>query len=244
MQELYTGGLRVKSIPLAYGGWDYSVELMHQFGSIHNRNALGDAVGPAAGPAVIKGAPKKDQDAYAAILGGGYTWTESAWQPRLGFIYSYATGDANATDGTSETFQNQFATTHLHYGYMDLSSLQNIHDLRTVFTFKPVDTVTVAIEHHLQFLEDTNDYWYNVAGVARAGGGLNAGTGYNRSGSNDPMLGNEFDLVVGWYPLIWMHIELGASYYFAGDYIKDSWENAPGGSTDASYFYAQLTFNF
>ena len=42
----------------------------------------------------------------------------------MGLLYSYASGDKSATDGSSETFQNLFATTHLHYGYMDLNSLQ------------------------------------------------------------------------------------------------------------------------
>ena len=264
MQELYTVGLRVKSKPLAYGGWDYSAELMHQFGNISNRDAQGNAILPINAPARIGGtdgaaaplrAQELKQDAYAAILGIGYTWTEAAWQPRLGFIYSYASGDKDATDGTSGTFQNQFATTHLHYGYMDLSSLQNLQDFRTVFTFKPKDTVTVALEHHFQFLAETSDYWYNVAGVARGGGGagtiggvsnqpLNNGTGFNRNAKYDNELGQEVDFVVGWYPKPWLHLELGVSHYFAGDYIKQSWENAPGESKDASYTYFQTTLNF
>ncbi len=264
MQELYTVGLRVKSKPLAYGGWDYSAELMHQFGDISNRDSQGNAILPVNAPGRIGGttavaAPLRAQDlkqsAYAAILGVGYTWTESAWQPRLGFIYSYASGDKDAADGESGTFQNQFATTHLHYGYMDLSSLQNLQDFRTVFTFKPRETVTVALEHHFQFLATTADYWYNVAGVARFGGGqatvggvgnqpLNNGTGYHRNADYDNALGQEIDLVIGWYPKIWLHVELGLSHYFAGDYIDQSWENSVGKSHDASYAYLQTTLNF
>ena len=265
LQELYTAGLRIKSKPLAYDAWDYSIELMHQFGHINNRDRQGNAILPINAPGRVGGtapAPphlrsvELKQDAYAAILGVGYTWTEAAWQPRLGFIYSYASGDDNSRNGTSGTFQNQFATTHLHYGYMDLSSLQNLHDLRTVFTFKPVPTVTIALEHHFQFLATTEDYWYNVAGVARGGGAntagvlptqgqpQNNGNGFNRNGKYDSELGQEVDLVVGWYPKIWLHLELGVSQYFSGDYIKQTWANAPGGSKNASYTYFQTTLNF
>ncbi|MEY4488728.1 MAG: hypothetical protein RIQ79_1236 [Verrucomicrobiota bacterium] len=265
LQELYTVGLRVKSKPLAYDAWDYSVELMHQFGTIRNRDTQGNAILPINAVGRVAGtAPtaahlrsvELTQNASAAIIGAGYSWTEAAWQPRLGFIYSYASGDDNASDGESGTFQNQFATTHLHYGYMDLNSLQNLHDFRTVFTFKPKDTVTVALEHHFQFLATTNDYWYNVAGVARGGGATTAGTlptngkplnngnGFNRNGKYDNALGQELDLVVGWYPKPWLHIEAGVSHYFAGDYIEQTWAKAPGKSLDASYTYVQTTFNF
>jgi len=37
VQDLYTAGLRIKSKPNAYGAWDYSAELMYQFGTIYNR---------------------------------------------------------------------------------------------------------------------------------------------------------------------------------------------------------------
>jgi Alginate export len=238
IQDLYTAGLRVKSKPNAFGPWDYSAELMHQFGTINNRNAAGAALGPAATTAAIRSAPEKDQDAYAAILGAGYTWTESTMQPRLALIYSYASGDGDATDGKSGTFQNQFATTHLHYGYMDLNSLQNLHDIRLALTFKPHTTVTVALEGHLQYLDKTTDYWYNVAGVARSAGGY-----ANALGSQESELGQELDLVVGWYPTLYTHVELGVSHYFAGDYIKENLTRNGSSAKDSSYVYLQLTLN-
>jgi len=245
IQDLYTAGLRVKSKPGAFGPWDYSAEVMHQFGTINNQvgtagPTFGNYVGPIGGSAAILGARERDQNAYAAILGLGYTWTESAMQPRLAFIYSYASGDKNRLDGESGTFQNQFATTHLHYGYMDLNSLQNLHDLRLAYTFKPTSTVTVAIEAHQHFLDTTEDYWYNVAGVARNAGGYGVpGTAGTGSSNN---LGQELDLVVGWFPALYTHVELGVSHYFRGDYIKESLADN-GGSKDSSYVYLQLTLN-
>jgi hypothetical protein len=49
-------------------------------------------------------------------------------------------------------------------------------------------------------------------------------------------------LVVGWYPALHTHVELGLSHYFRGDYIKESLVDN-GGSQDASYVYLQLTLN-
>jgi hypothetical protein len=228
VQDLDVVGLRLKSKPGAYGAWDYGLELMHQFGERAT-------TGPAATPTVVRSAKLLEQDAYAAVAQLGYTWTDHAWQPRLAFIYSYASGDDKATDQESNTFKNLFATTHLHYGYMDLSSLQNLHDYRVAFTFKPHSTVTVALEGHLQYLDTEKDLWYNVAGVGR-----NAG-GYATRGTSTE-LGQEVDLVVGWYPLIHTHVELGLSHYFAGNYIEESLADN-GGAKDASYVYLQLTLN-
>lgn len=228
VQDLDVVGLRLKSKPGAYGPWDFGIELMHQFGD----RAL---TGPAATPLSVATAALSEQDAYAAVLQLGHTWTESALQPRLAFIYSYASGDGDASDGTSETFQNLFATTHLHYGYADFSSLQNLHDFRTAFTFKPRTNLTVAVEHHFQFLADSADLWYNVAGVSRSAGGY-----ATRGTSNE--LGQEVDLVIGWYPAIHTHVELGVSHYFTGDYIEESLSDN-GGAKDASYVYLQLTLN-
>ncbi len=233
-QDLYTAGVRVRSKPLAYDRWDYGVELMHQFGER-------TAVAPAATVAAAAASPRLDQEAWAMVLQGGYTWKDHPWQPRFGVIYSYASGDKNAADRSSETFQNLFATTHLHYGYMDLSSLQNLHDLRLVLTAKPVANVSVALETHFQRLDRTTDFWYNVAGVPRnfTGAAVGSGGGYRINPAYGNELGTEIDLVVGWTFRPYAQLEVGVSHYFRGDYIKQSL--AAVGSKDASYVYTQVT---
>ena len=235
-QDLSTAGVRIRSKPLAYDEWDYGIELMHQFGER-------TAVFPATTPAAAAASPRLDQDAWAAVLQGGYTWTAHPWQPRLGVIYSYASGDKNSTDGSSETFQNLFATTHLHYGYMDLNSLQNLHDLRFAFTAKPRANISLALETHFQKLDRTTDFWYNVAGVPRnfTGAAVGSGRGYRINPSYSTNLGTEVDLVGGWTFQPYAQIEVGVSHYYRGDYIKESLANV--GSKDASYVYVQLTFN-
>lgn len=235
-QDLYTAGLRIRSKPLAYDAWDYGIELMHQFGDRA-------AVAPATTVAAALAAPRLDQDAWALVLQGGYTWTEHPWQPRFGVLYSYASGDKNSADGSSETFQNLFATTHLHYGYMDLSSLQNLHDLRLVLTAKPRANISLAAEVHFQALDRTTDFWYNVAGVPRnfTGAAVGSGGGYCINPAYDKKLGAEVDLVAAWTFLPYAQIEAAVSHYFRGDYIKQSL--AAVGSKDAGYVYVQLTLN-
>jgi hypothetical protein len=227
-QDLYTAGFRLRSKPGAYGPWDYGVELMHQFG---NRTTTA----PAATPAAVRAAARLDQDAYAAVLQAGYTWTDHAWQPRLAALYSYASGDKSPTDSSSETFQNLFATTHLHYGYMDLNSLQNLHDFRLTYAVKPATNISVALEGHIQYLATSADFWYNVGGAFR-----NAG-GYATRGTSNH-LGNELDLVASWNPIPSTQVEAGVSRYFRGDYIKESLSDN-GGSKDAKYFYLQVTLS-
>lgn len=227
-QDLYTAGIRVRSKPGAYGPWDYGYELMHQFG---NRATTA----PAAAPAAVRTAARLKQDAYAAVVQGGYTWTEHAWQPRLAVLYSFASGDQHAADARSQTFQNLFATTHLHYGYMDLNSLQNLHDLRLTYAVRPATNLSLALEGHIQHLVTSADFWYNVGGVFR-----NAGGYATRGQSNE--LGQEIDLVASWNPIPSTQLEVGVSRYFRGRYIKESLADN-GGSKDAKYVYVQLTLN-
>jgi hypothetical protein len=235
-QDTYTAGVRVKSKPNAYDPFDYGIELMYQFG---NRTA----VFPATAPAAALTAPRLDHRAFASVVQGGYTWTESTLQPRLALIYSYGSGDKSATDAKSGTFQNLFPTNHLFYGYMDVSSLQNLHDIRIAYTIKPTTTSMIALEGHSHFLGRTSDFWYNVAGVPRnvttaavgSGGSYRINPGYSRH------VGNEIDLIAAWTFRPYAQIEAGACRYFRGDYIKQSL--AAVGSKDASYYYVQFTLN-
>ncbi len=235
-QDVYTLGARVKSKPGAYEAWDYGYELMYQFG---NRTA----VFPATTVAAALAAPRLDHHAYAVMLQAGYTWTKDAHQPRLAFIYSYGSGDKSATDSSSNTFQNLFPTNHSFYGYMDLNSLQNLHDFRVAYTYKPTTTSIVALEGHSHYLSRTTDFWYNVAGVPRnfTGAAVGSGGGYRVNPSYSRHVGEELDLVAAWAFRPYAQIEAAACHYFRGSYIKQSL--AAVGSKDANYVYVQLTLN-
>jgi|CZKI01.1.fsa_nt_gi hypothetical protein len=235
-QDIYTLGYHMKSKPGALGPWDYGIEAMWQFGDR-------TAVFPATTVAAAKGAPRLDQSAWAFVAQGGYTWKGEPWTPRLALIVSCASGDQNSKDRDSQTFQNLLPSNHGLYGMMDLSSLQNIEDVRLSLTAKPSAATSLALDVHQQHLETTNDYWYNVAGVPRnttgAAPGSGKGFGINPNYGSD--LGQEADAIGGWTVHRGLLLELGLGHFFRGEYVKESLRVV--GSRDANYGYLQATLN-
>jgi hypothetical protein len=234
-QDLYTLGLRVKSKPGAYGPWDFGYEAAWQFG---NRTA----VFPATPAATALTAPRLTQGAYAIIAQLGRSW-KTAWSPRLAVIGSIASGDDDPADGKSSTFQNLFPSNHLLYGAMDLTGLQNARNLRLAFSVKPKPNLTLAVETNIQWLDRSTDFWYNAAGAPRnfTGAAAGSGGGYRINPGYDRKLGHEIDLLAGWTFAPSAQLEVGASRYYRGKYIKQSLASV--GSKDAGYLYVQLTLN-
>jgi hypothetical protein len=235
-QDLYTFGYRTKTKPGALGPWDYGIEAMGQTGDR-------TVVFPATTVAVAKAAPRLDQDAWAFILQGSYTWKGIPMTPKLAAIVSMASGDRNATDKDSETFQNLLPSNHGLYGAMDLSSLQNIEDYRLSFSVKPSARTSLALDVHQQYLENTHDYWYNVAGVPRntPGATPGSGKGFAINPSYSPNLGQEVDLLGGWTIRKGLLLEGGIGHFYNGEYIDESF--AEVGTTGANYCYVQVTIN-
>jgi hypothetical protein len=235
-QDTYTLGYHAKSKAGAYGPWDYGIEGMWQFGDR-------TAVFPATSVAVAKVAPRLDQNAWAFVAQAGYTWTEPSVKPRLALIISMASGDQNSSDKDSQTFQNILPSNHGLYGIMDLSSLQNIKDYRLSYTMKPAKNTSFALDFHKQFLETTNDFWYNVAGVPRntAGATPGSGKGFNINPNYSSDLGEEIDAIGGWTVTRGLLLEAGVGHFYRGDYIKESFRRV--GSRDSDYFYVQATLN-
>ena len=96
-RDIYTVGLRLKSLPKEFGNWDYSAEVMGQFGHFNDTRA---------------GVPIDSQEhqAYAVVLQGGYTFADCFGTPRIGLEYSHGSGDSDPTDDKHETFENLFPT--------------------------------------------------------------------------------------------------------------------------------------
>jgi hypothetical protein len=235
-QDIYTLGYHAKSKPGSYGPWDYNIEAMWQFGDR-------TAVFPATTVAVAKAAPRLRQDAWAFVAQGSYTWMDGPFKPRLALIVSAASGDKNSTDGESETFQNLLPSNHGLYGAMDLSSLQNIVDSHVSFTAKPSSTTSFALDFHKQYLETTDDFWYNVAGVPRntPGATPGSGKGFNINPAYSSELGEEVDAIAGWALHSGLLLEAGVGRFFRGDYVKESFRNV--GSSDSNYLFVQATLN-
>ena len=219
-RDIYTLGLRVKSTPGQFRGFDYEAELAGQLGNFYDSAQ----------------AKRLDQEALAAHVAGGYTFEKTSWKPRLGLEYNFSSGDRDPADGTHQTFDNLFPTNHRFYGFMDLISWQNIHNLRFATSTRPFKGFALTADYHLFWLADTSDFFYNAAGAPRRTGG------YGLQPANDSFAGSELDLIATYQ---WKNLaiaQLGYAHFFRGEYVKQSLSAA--GSQDADWFYAQITLNF
>ncbi len=205
--DFMTFGTRWKSTAGKFGPWDYDAEFVAQTGD-------------------VKG---KDLASFAAHAEAGYTFS-APWKPRLALDYAYGSGDSNGADGKVHTFQNLYPTNHLYYGYMDVFSWQNIHDVSASFKVAPTKTVTAKLDYHVFWLADSGDAWYRANGVT-------AVRPVNPAASN--FAGSELDLTLTYAPKKWLAFQAGYSHFFAGDYLSDT-----GAADDADFAYTQVTFKF
>ena len=206
--DFVTWGTRWASNPDQIAGWDYAVEMAAQTGH-------------------VKG---KDLTAFAGHWDLGHTWGDMAWKPRLGLEYSYASGDSDATDGKTSTFQNLFPTNHLYYGYMDLFAWQNLHNPAAHFSVQPSKSLKASLDYHAFWLADTSDSWYraNITSTARP---------ITRNASS--FAGTELDITLVWKAHKHLEVQAGYSHFFAGDYLK-----ASGSNDDADFAYLMMTLTY
>ncbi|RME85690.1 MAG: hypothetical protein D6785_04130, partial [Planctomycetota bacterium] len=190
---------------------DYTMEFAYQFGK--------------AGV----GANRNDINALAFIGGFGFTCPCPS-KPRLGLEINYASGDDSPNAGAYRTFDNLFPTNHLHYGFMDLASLQNLVDFIIHFSMKPAKNWLFKIDYHILALDTSRDNFYH------------AGRGIRRAASSTPaseFLGTELDITVKYKVNSFLSFLFGVSKFWAGDYLKDT-----GTHDNAEFAYFQTVLKF
>lgn len=206
--DFFTLGTRMKSTAGAFGAWDYETEMALQSGDVRG----------------------KDLSAFAGHWGVGYTFANHAWKPRLALEYNYGSGDGNAADGDVDTFQNLFPTNHKFYGYMDVFSWQNLHNVALTLTAAPTKKLTARLDYHMFWLADTGDAWYRANGVT-AVRPITPGA--------DSYAGSEVDLTLTYKMNKNLSFMAGYSHFFAGDYLDDT-----GAGDDADFAYVQAQIDF
>lgn len=221
-RDVYTIGMRLKSLPGQFHGWDYGTELAGQVGSV---NVAGTRL---------------DHEAFAADVSGGRSWAEALGAPRFGVNFTYGSGDGNPNDKSNGTFDLLFGAAHKFYGLMDVTGLRNTLSPSFNLTVKPVKSVTVRADYFLFWLADTHDLSYAEIGKGRTA------NGYGLHPSYSSFLGSEFDLLVNYMPRPWLALQAGYSHFFVGDYLTESLERvtANGGAVDADYFFVLAKLNF
>jgi hypothetical protein len=206
--SFFTLGTLWKGLAPKLNNFDYTVEAMFQFGD-------------------LKG---KDLQAFASHVDGGYNFVNTAWKPRIGAEYNFGSGDDNLADGTNKTFQNLFPTNHLFYGFMDLFSLQNLHNIALNVSANPTSKLKLTADYHAFWQAEGADNWYRVNGVA---------TVRTPNPKASSFLGTELDLTFTYKYNPNLSFHGGFSHFFAGDWLK-----ASGPADDANFVWLQARVDF
>ena len=224
-RDIYTYGTLMKSLPGQLRGWDYSIELTGQTGSLTTNATKGSRL---------------DLRACSTFDSVGYTF-EQAWAtPRLGLGYEFGSGDDNPKDGTVGTIQNLFGYNHRFYGTMDLFGMRNMHIPRISGSLAPAKDFKFTADYLFFWLDDTNDYLYPETAAARTQNGYGIHPNFNS------YVGSELDLIANYTVRAWRNLQVGYGHFFVGDYIKESLATVPadGKAVDADWVYTQVTLNF
>jgi hypothetical protein len=137
--------------------------------------------------------------------------------------YSYGSGDDDPADGNQGALQNLFPTNHPHYGFMDLFSWSNMHDVVLHLSAKPTTKFTAGLDIHAFWLADTADTWRRA----------NARTPVRPATPGaSSFAGMEADILLGCTVSRNCTFTAGYSHFFAGDYLNDT-----GAGDDANFFY-------
>lgn len=223
-RDIYLPGMRFKSLPGKLCGWDYTLEVAGQFGSVYDTTLK----------------ERLDKQAYAVFANVGYTWTNMWATPRLGVGYEGGSGDSNPNDGKSETFDSFFGAIHQYYGQMDLFGYRNLHIPRVGVALTPLKDLVLTVDYLNFWMADTQDYLYPASGAGRSS------NGYGIHSTFDSYVGSEVDVVAKYSPLLWLKLEAGYGHFFVGAYIKQSVGSVPanGDAVDAHWCYVQTTISF
>jgi len=198
----------------------YELEAMYQFGRSINQSLT-----------------PTDISAGAVAAGVGYQFSQLPMNPQLWLRYDYASGDKNANDGQSNTFNQLFPFGHYYMGFLDRVGRQNIHDFNAQFTLHPQPWFTFIAQYHRFFLANSHDALYNAAGV-----------GYRRdaTGQAGRDVGDELDLRFNIHVNRHQDILLGYSKLWAGDFIKHTSTTGGSGNSNISpsLIYVQYVVRF
>ncbi len=228
-EQRYTYGARIhgKKIPWL-PGVDFTFEQAWQYGQIE-----GMAVGSYR---------SQDIRAFAGAWGAGYTFSNAAWTPRIGFDYVFASGDDNTgASGRNNTFSQLYPTGHARLGYMDFHGWQNIEDWQIHLSAKPSKKLLLKADFHMFEAAEDGDGWYTVGGGFRAPAPKTAG------GMNfDDEYGEEIDITVKYQLFKNFGVVAGYSHYFIDDAIENvvTQSNANNNDDDTDWFYLQTTMKF
>ena len=169
-----------------------------------------------------------NHSAYMAHLGTEYK-SGLLNNARFGTAYNFGSGDGDPGDANHNTFDNLYPLNHAYYGYMDLFSLQNVHNFELTFKNNPVPKLGLRVAYQGFWLHQaSNDAWYNAGSAAMR----NA-----RGAEVSSYVGSEIDITAK-YPFFNKRVVgvVGVSQFFKGAYV-DEVVSSP--ENNATFFFVQ-----
>ena len=200
-------GARLYRSPAA-GRWNYETEAMFQ---------SGDA------PALDATSPLRDHSARYLHLTLGYTF-ESAWQPRLSFIYHYASGEKNPLDNESNALDHFYGVPRPDFGPTGLYRAfqrENINSPGLMLNLQPASHIDAYLRLQRYSLAAEATGWRTTR--YRHPGGL-----------GEDQLGTQLEGRLRWrFMDNKLTIDGGFAFLFAGAYMDQV------NKGDSRYFYLQ-----
>jgi hypothetical protein len=197
-REIHTIGLHGFG-PIARTAFDYDFNTAFQFGDDGDRK----------------------HRAFAAYSELGYTFKHD-WKPRLSLSGTYASGDRDPRDGTSERFDRLFAPNHFR-STSDLFTWQNIISPKLRLELQPSKKLRCDASYGGYWLASDNDAWV-VPGRR------------DPTGHSGDFVGQELELRFRYRIDKRIELETGYSHFIPGGFAENT-----GPADDYDSFYVQLT---
>lgn len=137
-EERQTYGLRWSG---KKGQWDYDWEAVAQLGEVGNEKIR----------------------AWTLATDTGYTFRETAWQPRVGLKADIASGDSNKKDGKLETFNPLFFKAN-YFNDAAFFRPANLADIHLTLQLQPRDDLTITLGSDSIWRHKEQDAIYGTVG--------------------------------------------------------------------------------
>ena len=249
-EQRYTAGFRLAGKNMsALPGVDFTIEPAWQFGKVEGlRSSVGTGVVDYGRGESNSSNVSNSIQAFAIHAEAGYTFKNLPWTPRIGYAYSFASGDDRPNAGSAKTFDHLYPTGHAHNGYMDITGWQNIRDHQIHLNFKPTKKLVCDAKLHFMSVDEEADALYSVGGGTGWGGGrgvtMSGADSFTRNGvtsSLDDDVGQELDITLKYKLFKNFGVVAGYSHFWVDDWIEDQ---RGGNDTGIDWMYLQTTVKF
>lgn len=151
------------------------------------------------------------------------------WPVDFSLEYKYASGTDSSRQDRVSTFDQMYPANHDKFGHADLFGWRNIHNVRSLETFRFTKTTALNLMYNNSWLASAGDALYNGAGraIARA-----------PQGDAGRHVGQEFDVFATqqWGPF---KFGAGFAHFFAGEFLRNT---TPHVNTRYLYIFQSYTF--